>query len=338
MSNTARPRQARTSSATCCESLLRRSNMVSATPRICSSGIEGQADALDRLEKLAEPLEREELALQRHEQVPRGHQGIDRQQAERRRAVDQADVPAARRHSVRAPCSSRCARSSRRDELDLGAGQVHRRRQQVEPRHARGDRRSRPRRHCRSARRSSTARGRAWPTPSPVDALPCGSRSISSTFQPIAASAVARLIAVVVLPTPPFWFATATLIIASSSPPPLSAPGSGIPDPCTLCSTVNVTVPVSLRLRQFRFAHSCPWEAPRPSLLWTDGARYRKQSVERRDRASGDHVELALDALDLCAVDRDPFDEPKRLRRSLQESARRRRGSIRVTGPSTRRR
>ena len=41
---------------------------------------------------------------------------------------------------------------------------------------------------------------------------------MSSTRQPIAASAVARLMAVVVLPTPPFWFATAMRIIVSPSP------------------------------------------------------------------------------------------------------------------------
>src|SRR3977135_1401899 len=46
--------------------------------------------------------------------------------------------------------------------------------------------------------------------PSPVDALPCGSRSTISTFSPIAASAVPRLIAVVVLPTPPLWCARAS--------------------------------------------------------------------------------------------------------------------------------
>src|SRR3981081_1223799 len=44
--------------------------------------------------------------------------------------------------------------------------------------------------------------------PSPVDALPCGSRSMMSTRSPMAASAVPRLIAVVVLPTPPFWLAS----------------------------------------------------------------------------------------------------------------------------------
>src|SRR3989304_1732954 len=46
--------------------------------------------------------------------------------------------------------------------------------------------------------------------PSPVEALPCGSRSMTSTRSPIAASAVPRLIAVVVLPTPPFWLAIAS--------------------------------------------------------------------------------------------------------------------------------
>ena len=45
--------------------------------------------------------------------------------------------------------------------------------------------------------------------PRPVLALPCGSRSTISTRSPTAASAVPRLIAVVVLPTPPFWLASA---------------------------------------------------------------------------------------------------------------------------------
>src|SRR5262245_34992939 len=45
--------------------------------------------------------------------------------------------------------------------------------------------------------------------PRPVEALPCGSRSITSTCRPTAAKPVARLIAVVVLPTPPFWLAMA---------------------------------------------------------------------------------------------------------------------------------
>ena len=47
--------------------------------------------------------------------------------------------------------------------------------------------------------------------PSPVLALPCGSKSTISTRFLVAASAVARLIAVVVLPTPPFWLAMARM-------------------------------------------------------------------------------------------------------------------------------
>src|SRR4029077_16839982 len=44
--------------------------------------------------------------------------------------------------------------------------------------------------------------------PSPVEALPWGSRSTTKVGSPTAARAVPRLIAVVVLPTPPFWLAT----------------------------------------------------------------------------------------------------------------------------------
>ena len=46
-----------------------------------------------------------------------------------------------------------------------------------------------------------------WSMPSAVLALPCGSRSITSTCSPCTASAAARFTAVVVLPTPPFWLA-----------------------------------------------------------------------------------------------------------------------------------
>ena len=44
--------------------------------------------------------------------------------------------------------------------------------------------------------------------PSAVLALPCGSRSMTSTVLPAWARAAATLTVVVVLPTPPFWFAT----------------------------------------------------------------------------------------------------------------------------------
>ena len=54
---------------------------------------------------------------------------------------------------------------------------------------------------------------------SPVEALPWGSRSISRTRRPASASDAAKFIAVVVLPTPPFWLAIAMMceIVASFS-------------------------------------------------------------------------------------------------------------------------
>src|SRR6267143_1348968 len=66
---------------------------------------------------------------------------------------------------------------------------------------------------ARSDSPSSTSQVLRWSvplsTPLPMVALPCGSRSISSTRRRVAASDAARLTAVVVLPTPPFWFAMA---------------------------------------------------------------------------------------------------------------------------------
>ena len=45
--------------------------------------------------------------------------------------------------------------------------------------------------------------------PSPVEALPCGSRSITRVRKPSSARQAPRLTVVVVLPTPPFWLAMA---------------------------------------------------------------------------------------------------------------------------------
>src|SRR5439155_12907871 len=67
--------------------------------------------------------------------------------------------------------------------------------------------------------------------PRPVLALPCGSRSTTRTRRPVAAKAVARLPAVVVLPTPPFWLAIAMMrarrapAMARDSPSPLRFTG-----------------------------------------------------------------------------------------------------------------
>src|ERR1700689_4945250 len=60
----------------------------------------------------------------------------------------------------------------------------------------------------------STVRGE---TPTPLLALPCGSRSSRSVARSAAATLAARFTAVVVLPTPPFWFTTAITLAAGLS-------------------------------------------------------------------------------------------------------------------------
>src|SRR5438445_2215760 len=81
--------------------------------------------------------------------------------------------------------------------------------------------------------------------PRPVVALPCGSRSTSRVGRSASARPAARLTAVVVLPTPPFWFTTAMVL---RKDPVFHAPhytnhvlGLGVPRPApttlSRCST-----------------------------------------------------------------------------------------------------
>src|SRR5579862_2554197 len=50
------------------------------------------------------------------------------------------------------------------------------------------------------------------PNPTPLEALDWGSQSTSSVGAPRWANDAAKLIAVVVFPTPPFWLATAMIL------------------------------------------------------------------------------------------------------------------------------
>src|SRR6185369_15016198 len=52
--------------------------------------------------------------------------------------------------------------------------------------------------------------------PEPIVALPCGSRSTTSTRWPMRARPAARLTVVVVLPTPPFWLAMQKMRVMGS--------------------------------------------------------------------------------------------------------------------------
>src|ERR1044071_528482 len=68
-----------------------------------------------------------------------------------------------------------------------------------------------------SSSTSYTVSGRArLSTPEPIVALPCGSRSTISTRCPVLARPAARFTVVVVLPTPPFWFATQKMRMGGS--------------------------------------------------------------------------------------------------------------------------
>jgi hypothetical protein len=48
-------------------------------------------------------------------------------------------------------------------------------------------------------------------TPRPLEALACGSASTTSTLFSSVANEAAKLMVVVVFPTPPFWFAKAII-------------------------------------------------------------------------------------------------------------------------------
>ena len=94
-----RPRWRRTSAATSADRFVRVSNIVSRTPLIASSGLRWSRTRLIGGDELAQPLEGVVLALDRDQhRVGRG-QGVDGEQAERRRAIDE-DVVVVRRRSV----------------------------------------------------------------------------------------------------------------------------------------------------------------------------------------------------------------------------------------------
>ncbi len=92
--------------------------------------------------------------------------------------------------------------------------------------------------------------------------IACGSRSISSTFR-LAARAVARLMAVVVLPTPPFWLARA---MTRGGPRRSGLAGGGTADVAqtkdggfrisAALEPLDGHCPVADRVRQFRLSRS----------------------------------------------------------------------------------
>src|SRR5208282_1125670 len=79
--------------------------------------------------------------------------------------------------------------------------------------------------------------------PSPLVEFDCGSQSTSSVFTSAAASEAARLIAVVVFPTPPFWLAIAMTrpIAVLCLCPPEYAEATGEINARVLCKVSSVS-------------------------------------------------------------------------------------------------
>ena len=185
--------------------------------------------------------------------------------------------------------------------------------------------------------------------PRPVEALPCGSRSISSTRQPVAASAVARLIAVVVLPTPPFWFATAIRIIAASSLPARRTPsatmirasgsvtlGSSRNSPCHEGSSASSSVcafrPLGSSQTLFAVDKAVPNRSSRSkgakarALITSNGRRGRRSALPATiSTANAERLGGAMEEIDPQAalLDQRHRARVQQQRRSARESRRR---------------
>ena len=107
--NTLSLKNARMSRATCCPRFVRSSYIVSSTPAMSSDGIERGADAAQRGDEIGEPFEREVLAVERNQHRVGGDERVQREQAERRRRVDE-DVVEASRSGCEARMRRRCSR------------------------------------------------------------------------------------------------------------------------------------------------------------------------------------------------------------------------------------
>ena len=184
--------------------------MVSTTPWIVQLGVEVAPHASRRCDSSCD---RPSSAKNSHcsgtsTRCRRG-QRVYCQQVERRRAVDQdvgeaARIIGQRRRQAADSVAQPEAAVPLVGDLQLDAEQVEGRRGEPQPRHRRRQDRVGERGTRRPARRKVESLRSLRSMPSPVEALPCGSISMTSTRSPIAASAVPRLMAVVVLPTPPF--------------------------------------------------------------------------------------------------------------------------------------
>ena len=127
------------------------------------------ADHRQRVLELHETAQREVLALHGHDHAVGRDERVDRQQAERRRRVDEDEVVvvADRRERL----LERALAADHRRERELGAGEVDRRDGERRPRAARSPPRSGS---CARARRTSSARSRPGSAPGSSSGCPAG--------------------------------------------------------------------------------------------------------------------------------------------------------------------
>src|SRR5580692_11555280 len=140
-------------------------------------------------------------------------------------------------------------------------------------------------------------------TPSPVEALPWASESSSSTFEPIAASAVLRLIAVVVLPTPPFWLATARMRVGLGSASGKAVHSQDAPGRIALAGDdVTLKPPRFVGLDDLRLGALALGKEPDAATRQV-GAGVAQQPLQRRDGAGGDDIDAERQIFGTGVVD-----------------------------------
>ncbi len=114
-------------------------------PWMLSVGLRVVAHLLDGLEELRQSLQREELALQRHQDRIGGRHCVDREQVQRRRAIDQhvaeGDLVRRRRAQRRQRIAQTEGAVARLADLELEARQIDGRGRNVEPRDRGGEHR-----------------------------------------------------------------------------------------------------------------------------------------------------------------------------------------------------
>ena len=176
-----------------------------------SDGIERGADAAERRDEIGEPFEREVLAVERNQDRVGGDERVEREQPERRRRVDEDVVEAAAR-SRSSTVRRRCSRCGSETSSISAPGQIA---------VGRDERESGDGRRQQKRRGSSTSVGQRLVDRAGCRRLPLqanAARQIALRVHVDEEDALVRerqrggrLMAVVVLPTPPFWLATARI-------------------------------------------------------------------------------------------------------------------------------